>query len=462
MKGLSYQTTMQYGGLFSRAGNFDPFKRTGSMSPTPVPAEVGAAQISKVIRYIAPGQVSGTNFMFGWADDGSDPALYKTNSQTGATTDESANVTTTSSKARGAIVYGGYLLYARNTEIRSVLVGMTGDTQILTTNVTSAEHPFTIGADLNIYFPNGNYVGKIDHTTGLAATTGNDAQAFAMEPDMNIRHLVNDGRYLVIIADNAGQSTDGNVNCVVAYWDMSSTTLVQRFDFQDSGLTAGVLTGNGILVFGKDYLYITSVSTFPRSIMPFIGSFATTAAPTSPAQVSKQGDMVYWASGIKVYGYGNIVSGAPKIFFQPYTFNAPVAAFIQTGIIPYGSTTGSDFFGVGISPATNQTATIATSQITLPVPFKFEWARITMRSKLSSGVTVGFTLNCQGGAGAITGESTFSFAAHGAKQTHVFRPSGGGATTDFFDEFSMTLSSNETVEKIEIWGTRGDDQQEIQ
>jgi len=461
-KGYSFQNGLPYGGLFSNATSFDPFKLYGYMVPSVEPVEVGAAQISKAIRYIAPGQVSGTNFIFSWADNGSTPALYKTNVLSGVTTDESGNVTVTSSAARGIIVYGGYVVYARNTEIRSVTTALATETQILTTNVTSGEHPFTIGADKNIYFPNGNYVGKINSATGLAATTGNDAQAFAMEPGLNIRHLVNDGRYLVIIADDGSTSTSGKVNCVIAYWDYTSTTLTQRYDFQAAGLTAGFLMDDAVYVFGKDYLYVANLSTSPRTVFPFIGSGATiTAYPTSPGQISQQGNSVYWGSGPRVYAYGSFAAGAKKIVYQPYTFDDSVTAFIQTGIAPFGATSGSDLFAVGFSPATSLTAGITTAQMQLPSPYKFEFARITMRSVMSTGKTATFSINCRGGGGSVTGASTFSFSNDGAKQSYIFKPSGGGATVDWFDEFSVTIESNATIEKLEIWGTRGDDQLQL-
>lgn len=462
MKGMSYQTTLQYGGIFSQAANFDPFKRIGIMSPTVVPAAVGAAQITKTIKYIAPAQVSGTNFIFSWADNGSSPSLYKTNLQSGVTTDESSNVTVTSSSARGITAFGGYIIYARNTEIRSVTTALTGDTQILTTNVTSVEHPFTIGADKNLYFANGNYVGKINGETGLAATTGNDAQYFKLPEGMMIRDMVNDGRYLCIIADDAGTSTAGKVNCMVGYWDYSSDDFTTRYDFLANGVTAAALLDGAIYVLGKDYMYITSVNTEPRSIFSFLGTTSSiNSAPNGRSSVSVQGNSMYWASGAKIYAYGSLVSGTKKFFYQPYTFDNTVTAFIQTGVVPFGATTNDELFAVGLAPATAATASLLTSNIILPRPYKLEYARVTMLTDLASGESVSFYMQNRSGAGSITGTSTFSFANEGAKQTHIFRTESNTQGFQFFDEFKIGIDSNAPIEKIEIFGSRGGNQLQV-
>lgn len=458
MKGFAYQNTLAYGGLFRQAANFDPFKRMGAMSPTAVPVQDTGVPVAKTVRYIASGQSGGTNYLYSYADDGSASYLYRTNATSGVTSDESSSITSTTN-ARGAMVYGGYLLYARTTTIRSCLINLSTNVEILT-GLTDAEHPFTIGADLNIYFPNGNSIGKINYSTGLAATTGNSTAVFSLEASMTIRHLVNDGRYLVIMADNGGTSSSGKVNCVVAYWDMTSSTLTQRFDFLGNGLTGGVLMDSTVYVFGKDFLYVTNVGTSPKVIYNFLGSFTNISLyPTSPAQISQQGNSIFWGtSSGAIYAYGSYVSGTKKIFYHPYTLEAACSAFIQTGVIPYGATTGSKLYGIGFAPATNQSVTLSSSLALLPQPYRFEWAKITTRAALASGDTMTFSINPS--VGYIVANDTFTFAADGAKRTKVFKATGGGVLN--FDEFYFTLSScNVVIEKLEIWGTPIDPQQQI-
>ena len=466
-KGLSYQSGLPYGGIFQSATNFDPFGAVGRMKPTTTPVQDTGTPVASNIRYMASGQESGTNYIYSWADTGGTPSLWRTNLNTGATTDQSSTITATSSSARGLIVYGGYLIYARETEIKSVILpGLGTNEQILTTGVTTGlEHVFTIGADLNIYFTNGNSIGKLINGTGFrnAGIASNSATYFSLEAGMTIRHLVNDGRYLVIIADNAGASTaGGKVNCMIGFWDYTSTTLTQRFDFQETGLVGGVFMDGAIYVFGKNYLYVTNISTFPKSIFSFTTGSTITTAPTSPAQISQQGNSILWASGTGIYGYGSLISGSKKIFYNPYTFPASVTAFMSMilagGLFVYGGTTGSKLYNT-LSGST-AIASIVTSQVPLPQPFRFDWAKIVTRLPLSSGESITFSVNSQAGVGAITGDSTFSYANQSEKQTYIFGPSGGGSAKKYFEEFYMTLLSNTSIERIELWGTRLDSKQQ--
>jgi hypothetical protein len=467
MKGLSYNTTLPYGGLFQSATNFDPFRGTGIMIPSFTPLRVGDAQVTKVIQYQTTVEISGSRFLFSWAGNDSSvaPALYKTLILNGVTTDESSSITATNSSARGLATTGGFLVYARDTEIRSCLLDLSTNVQILTTDVTSAEHPFTTGWDGNLYFPNGNYVGKINVTTGLAATTGNDARAFALEANMTVRHLVNDGRYLVIMADTgvATPNSQTTNNCMVGFWDLTSGSLAQRFDFFDGGLVGGAFMDGAIYVLGVQFMYVTNVGMFPKAIQNFSNTRSSLylGSANRASTIFKQGNSIYWGSSSSIFAYGSLVAGAKKVFYNPYVFNATVSSFIFAGALPCGATTGSQLFEIGIAPATNATVSILTANIPLPMPYKFDWAKITSRLTLASGDTMSFTLGSQSNTSVVTGTSTFSFAADGAKQTKIFKTSGNSTSlSSFFEELVMTITSNFSIEKIEVWGTKGDPQRQ--
>src|SRR5207249_3506376 len=86
-----------------------------------------------------------------------------------AVTDISSSIETGSNTARGAIMWKGKFIYLKNLRARSWNLNVT-DTDILTGLTTGVPHDPCIGADGNLYIPNGNEVAKCIINTG---TTGN-------------------------------------------------------------------------------------------------------------------------------------------------------------------------------------------------------------------------------------------------------------------------------------------------
>lgn len=457
MGGISLQSGIRVGGIFQTAIDFDPFNRMGFLQPSKSTTQYGSAQITKTIKYMAGIDIAGP-FIIGYAEGGGATHLYKTNATSGATTDESASITS-SANARGLLFARNRLLYALPTTIRSVAAALTGDAEILT-GLTDGEHPMVVGADLNIYgIDGGTAANNIFRIVLATAATGNVISVFSLEPGMLIRDIKNTGRHLVMIADNRNSSSSGagTYNCVVAYWDYSSGTLSQRFDFRDSAMNACVQQPDGnILVIGGDRLYLTNISTPPTPVFSFTGnSTIATRQVTTPAKVIVRDGIVLWAdtNGGTINAYGSLVGGQEKILFRPHTL-ANVTALVENFGQLWASTSTPALYGFW-EGSTLATSTVSTSNISLDGTYSYAFARVVARSVLASGASVTVKIYSRAGGGLITDQATFSFSADGTKQSKIISRVPGTVSTDamVFNEIEkIEITTNVALQSVELWG----------
>jgi hypothetical protein len=379
-------------------------------------------------------------------------ALFEMNLVTYAITDRSSQITTSATGAKGAFSYKGYFVYALATSVRARQIPVTGgtDTEILT-GLTSGEHPFAIGADLNLYFPNGNSIGKITNVTG---TSGNSTNVFSLESGMNIRAVKSDGRYLVIIADDrqANSSGVGAANCVVAYWDYASGTLTQRFDFKDPGMLAlEILEGNAY-VWGWDALYVSNIATFPKPIIPFRNSMIT-ARPVLQSQVTVKNNSVLWVNGTipdisSVYGYGSWLPGQPKILYNPFAgFSGKGSAINWNGSRLFVCTDAPKVY----TPHSNnkETSYINTPNIVLPAVYKPIMFKVTASDKLISGNSIYVAIFTSQINQNLVMDGTMSYTNDSAIQSKVFRPK---IYIPQMRDIGIGIQTNTPVESIEVFG----------
>ncbi len=474
-KGISLQQTQMKGGIFFQASNFDPFERLGVMQPSRIAERYGNSQVTKSIKYFTPFATGGIPYFYGYADDGSATAMYQINAVTGAVTDVSSNISTASSTARGTIIFNGLPIYAKNTDIRFynklLIDGSGSDASIITSGITSGDHPFTIGADLNLYFPNGNSVGRVTNSTPNSTPTFvGTASVFTLESTMNIRHLVNDGRYLIIIADeNTGVGNLGNFRTVVAFWDYTSGTLTQRYDFISGGLIGGVLLEDGIYIFGYDGIYVTNISTSPRVIYPFKGNTSVINYPNSVGSIIKRGNSILWGSDAKVYGYGNLITGEKKIFYQPYVFDENITALTAGGFssssvdVVWSGSSGNKLYAC--TSGTRNESFLLLSNVVFDKMYRFEYVKIVTRLPLSSGQSIDVKINSQAGGGVILNTTTKSFTNDGARQVLIYKPSpfAGSSDRSVFEELtSINIDSFKVpILSFEIWATPLDNQNQL-
>lgn len=461
--GIALQPSAQRGGLFYQASNFDPFEVLDIMQPSRAPVRYGNATVTKQINYFANFTQSNLPYLYGFAGLGTTTALYEIKGTDGTVTDVSAQIATTAS-ARGCVIWYDNVsatrgfIYATDTTVRanSVPVALANDLEILT-GLTSAEHKFEPGADGNLYFTNGNKVGKITSTTG---TAGNILDAFTFPAGYTIRDIANDGRYLVIIADNqTGTDQLGTYNCIIGYWDYASEQLTQRYNLQLNSVVAVQIMNGNAHVFSKEGIYICNVSAYPQILFPLNGtSSLVNSFPTKSSQVIKRGnDVILWGDGnsSKVYGYGSLGLGDKHIMFHPASVGAGnITALGVQGL----SNTVTPIFIASSTPAlyiqgissTRDTASLITTSIVLPQPFKLSYIRVVAREVLSSGQTMTLSMSSQNYSKLASSSQTFSFTADGAKQSKYFLPITD--TIQMFNDFALSFTSNFAIQSIEVWG----------
>lgn len=462
MGGISIHPTLPLGGIFRSATNFDPFEKMGYMVPSRAPVRYGTATATTQIQYFANFTDNNLPYMYGYAGAtaGGTTALYKILATDGTTTDVSAEISTSSSAARGCIVHKSKFVYAKDASIRAnaIVVASGSDAAILSSGVNSAEHKFEVGADLNLYFTNGVSVGKIVDVT---STTGNTGNAFSLETGMTIRDIANDGRYLVIVADDrTGTDVLGVYNSVIAYWDYTSGVLTQRYDFQSGGLTGVQIMDGNAHVFGNDGMFVCNVASFPQLVIPFRGTANLTGTyPKLSSAIIKRDNAILWgdANSGKVFGYGSLIAGQKKIIFQITTagggnisaLNNQGSTTSVSSFIWMGTTTPA-LYGQGISNTRDQ-AVVDVANIALPRTFKLSFIKVITTELLSSGLSITASILSQDQNKVVT-QSTFSFAADGAKQSKMLYPESA-AVVQFNEIARLRIDSTKApIAAVEVWG----------
>lgn len=468
MDGISLQPSLAVGGRFKTANNYDPFEVMGTMQPSLQWADITSTIATDPVT-ITPFNDSGTSKLYVQSES----KLYEVLDGTPWTvSDETAEIDPQDASnlgVRGTAIYKNRYVYSLGTEIRSntLPVASASDVQIWSSgfNTSGMWHPMVIGADKNLYVADRQRVIKIVSVTN---TTGN-VEAATLETGFFVRHMVNDGRYLVLLADNNGTGEanipevpeNGNYRCQVLYWDMVKSTYDQIYEFQDSYLIAGAFLDGGVYVFSGNGIYVCDIANAPRQIFSWKGNTSISGKPSNPFQVTTNNGSINWLSstvGPKIYAYGNPIPNEPKVFFNPYTIDANLE--LGTAL----ATNGTNFYAATDEPtlqilnsgSTRTSATIQTAYETLDQPYKFAYAKVVLRNKLSSGQSVTLGIQTQDGQVLISDNTTKSYTDGdvGAKQTLIFNQDTSGVSTysDVFEDVSMILTTNANVLRVELWG----------
>jgi len=474
MKGLSVQASFPLGGIFRQASNFNPFEKMGTMSPGSTATELGSGTITEVIRSLVSVYHSGDSAsrVLAYGDDSS---LYKVAPSSGTVSDISGTLASGSTTARGAIAWRNKFVYLKNTEARKFdLTGTFGanEAQLLSGLTTGVTHEPVIGADGNLYIPNGSAIARLVLETG---TTGNSTSVFSIDSDLTIRQLLNDGQFLVGIADANSNNTNGLFRCVVFFWDMVSGTPERIYDLYENRVYAMEQKDSAIYVYGSDSVYVCNVSSAPKVLFPLRNS--TLSEPTLPSCLKYYRNSILWArtggsdasTGILINGYGSAYAGQKPIFFTP-SFHE-TTSFETTAFLPFTYDTANSYYFIacaesdGSNPklfrfyttgseagATRTTASLKVSDIHLPQPYKFEYAKIVLRDPISSGQSVSFSMQAQGEGVTVSSSQTFNTVG---KQTFIYYPSPAASTPEYIEEIcNLSISSTKAViERFEIWGT---------
>lgn len=458
-KGLSYFTDYPFGGLFSEVGNFDPFLDYGYLSPSLGGITTDDTKTSTP-KFITSFSESATAKLYVHTDD----KLYEVLDGSPYTTTDVTSEISVVNPVAGAGIFKGRYIYvdaaAANVYSNTIPVALGSNVAILTSGATT-EHYRTmcVAPDKNLYICDGSQIHQITNVTG---TSSNTQGYYALESGMLSRDVVNDGHYLVVVADNNGShkissnGTTGNYRCQVLFYDVNNgrSTADYIYEFTDSYVSSVKVLDGAVYIFGKDNLWICNSQTAPKSIFNFQAGSTITEPPRYFFQVHQRNNVIYWCGSTnqKILAFGSKVSGAKKVFFQPFSNSANPTCISTSGNNVYIGSNGTNaMLRVFNSSQTKQSFSLTSCYLPLSQPFKFAFAKVVMKNKLSSGKSVTFAMNSL--IGKITNSSTKAFSQIGAKQSILFTPQSdsGSPSVANFQEFNFNLSSNETISKLEIW-----------
>lgn len=465
MKGVSFQDTFPIGGIFqSNSYNFDPFNMMGYLKPSLAPVQLDDTKITAITNSIVT-NTDGGSYVFALADRSGAAAknLFRIDPINNTVT----NYSMTCGSAAGSRRFRGLGSY-KNRLITlecetSSLYSVTDDDATETylgispsSNIANTPPVFHNAPDGKCYFTLGvtnGQIGRIDTVTGAGTNTAN---AFTIQTDLVPKDFTTDGTYEIIIADNnPARTANFNGICKVYFWDMDKANADVVLTIPDSYLISARFVDGRLLIIGASGIWQCGISTSPKLIVPL----DSTELPQNPYQVTIQGNIMYWASvqqGAFVYAYGSKI-GKP-ILFVPYQVSQ--SDNLLTTFIASGS-----YFYAGLDAGTNTTkmyvlnasaaissATVGTAPNVLPNPFKFAYAKITLKQKMIPGETVDLLLTNSEGL-IIKGSDPKSYSASNPKRTFYFGPKYDvGLVEDFEDIVAYITTSSVIIQRVVVYG----------
>lgn len=466
IKGISLQDTFPIGGIFqSSSCNFDPFETMGYLQPALAPVQLDDTKIVAITNSISGSYDGSYVFMLADRSGAGAKNLFRIKVSDNTVTNYSMTCGSAAGSRgfRGLVPYKGRLvtLECETGSIYSITEDDATETYLGISpsfQITYTPPVFHVAPDGNCYFTLGvqnGQVGRIDTVTGAGTNTAN---AFTINTDLTPKDFTTDGTYEIIIADN-NQARIENIAgvCKVYYWDMDKANADLIQTIPDSYLISARFVDGRLLVLGASGLWQCGIGTQPKLIVPI----TLAHLPSNPYQVSLQGNIMYWASigaGARVYAYGSKI-GKP-ILFAPY--QTTQSNNLHTTFIASGS-----YFYAGLDAGTNTTkayvhnsgttranATILTAPNVLPFPFKFNYAKVVLKSKLSSGQAIDLYLQNSEGL-YIKASDTQSYSASNPRRTFYFKPVfSAGAVQDFEDIVcAINPQGGAVVQRVVIYGT---------
>lgn len=471
-KGISAQGNIPIGGLFQQLKGIDPFYNQGLAVPYLVPDEITPSSAPK---YMVNYNDSGIEYVL-WDSATTAKQVLKDSPYT--QTDKTSELTYTSAHC-GAIVWRGKYIYAQTgngLRSNSLPPTLANDTNLINAwQFTTDSIPMAVGADSNLYCAgDGNRVHKITNESG---TSGN-SNYFEIDTGFTARDVLNNGRYLVVLADdNARLTADrkvGNYRCRVYFWDMIKTTADVIFDVDDSYLIAGEQLDGNIYFFGYNGLYVCNEATSPKLIRPFVSyNGLSRAKPLSPYQLVKSKGSIYWIDGSNnglyngsVYAYGNPTLGLTKIFYQPHLNSNAGQSNQQTCIAVVGEqlwvADASPKIYVQNTGSTRGTATISSLDTIYLQPYRYELTKVVLSQPLSSGQSVTCVVTGANGSKTISASETKSYSASNPRQVLIFKTSPTALTENKFEDMRVGITTTgATIQRVTVYGTPLDDISEI-
>jgi hypothetical protein len=503
MKGISSQANVPVGGLFQYIQGCDPFEPGygGLAMPSLVPANQTLGTTPKfLLNYLdSVASASMLNIL-------TNSNLYRVLKDspytvTDVTAQISANVAYpgTLISYNGHTIYKGKYIYVTGTnaavsyqiQANSLRVASGSDVNIglavqptgtsyFNTNFGNFTFRFCQGADGNLYFNLPEGVGEITNVTGTSGNTNAAITTGKIDPGFIVRDLINDGRYLVILADNNGTNdsdkVDGDFQSKIYFWDMVQTDGNGRivantiWDIKDPYLIGGRFMENGVYFFGHNGFYVCNVATSPKLIRSYPSTVSTGVygRPTNAYQIANSKGSIYWVDGTDtingyVYAYGNPVTGQQKIFYIPYTQNGSIyqhtcLASIGNQFVSGTVQPGLFFFNVGSTRGHVVVKSLDTNTIQ---PYRFDYIKVSLGTPMVAGQSLQVIATSAGGTNTLSSEVK-SYATNNAKQTYLFRRTIVQSNqAEKFEDIAVTVNSNGApIQRVTVYATPLEDANE--
>lgn len=462
-KGLSLRTAFPVGGIFRGAENFDPFEDYGYLRSSLDSATANSSTDTPV--NITNWNESGTAKLYVHTAT----KLYEVLADSPyTTTDESAEIDVTGG-VTGATLYKGRYIYAQagTSEVFSNVLPVASASNILIFDSggsnTNWYTPFAVAPDKNLYFAHGD-ICRITTVSGGGETTANNGTYYQLESNMYARDLVSDGRYLVVVADNNASNqrgatpARGNYRCQVLFYDVNNgrSTADFIYEFTDSYVTSVRYLDGAVYIFGRENMWVCNAVTPPKQIFSFQSGSTITEPPKTPFQVTQNRNSLFWCgtTNNKIYAFGSLATGMKKVFYQPYSSTGTPSAITTNGTLFYvGTSSTNQMLNVLNTGSTRTLTTSATASLYLPQSYKFAFGKVVMKNKLSSGGEVYFGVLNNNGEN-VTKNRTKTYSEIGAKQVIIFNMENDSApnvSIKEFDDFRLTIGSNQSIAKVELW-----------
>jgi hypothetical protein len=490
-KGISAHVNAALGGLFQALKNCDPFEYGGLAMPGRTPAH---QTLSSTPKFLTNFNSSGSNYVYVHTDS----ALYQVLKDSPYTVTDVTNQINqhlissgTMTKIIGRTKWKGKLIYAIQSSTGDGYIQAntfpvaSGSDQTLQRDFTNnLDHmPMEVGADGNLYCGNDSRIYEQTTAAGTAngtTQTGNGTQ-FLIDSGFYVRDLVNDGRYLVIFADNNAQNISdrltGNYECKVYFWDMVQTDANGRivcdaiWTFTDSYVIGAKLLDNAIIMLTYNGMWVTNVATYPKMFRAFPTNTALMGRPLNPSQIGARKGSIFWCDGFTntihdVFAYGNPVTGQQKIFYRPYDNGG--TDVLSTCLLPVGDQliVGTDQPGLWFYNVTSQSrgaVGVTSLDTNMPAPFKYEFIKVVLGQKVASGQQVQVNSYGNGGNDLISSEiQVFSGAGGtvvGAKHTLKFnRVLTTTNQPEKFEDLTVSVTADGVpIQRLTVYGTPNDD-----
>lgn len=464
MKGISLQDTFPIGGIFqSSSYNFDPFETMGYLQPALASVQLDSAINKKPTASVAM-QSAGVGYVFQIANRtaGAAKCLFriKTSDLTVTTQSVSGGSAAGARTFSGCGVFQGQVLTLDVDNGFFYRIEPTAFTETLVAVGVSGHGANTIpvvlhnAPDGNAYFTKTGTDGKIGRITSAFALTDG---IFQGDPNLTPKDITNDGTYLIMIMDeNPSQVANINVKCQVYYWDMdkANADLVQTIP--DSYLISSRFVDGRLLIIGASGIWQAGIGTQPRLILPLTAS----QLPINNQAVSVSGNIMKWVAGTsgREYAYGAKV-GKP-IWYSPFQSNQ--SAFNQTTLacsgnydvvgVDDGASGGRAY--ISNTGSTRSSATVLTAPNVLPQPFKFAYAKVVLKSKLTTGQVIDLSLYNSEGI-EIKASDAKSYSASNPTRTFIFMPKKDATQVTNFEDIVAYINpqNGAVVQRVVVFGT---------